>query len=285
MQEVAFDEWAMGELEPVDLLFAGLPCSGASGAGRAKLGLTHPEDHPLVGHLVAAAIAFIAKLSPAIFLLENVPAYANSASASILRHQLRDLGYNVHETELLATDYGDLERRKRWCLVATSAGIDFDLAGLKPGPVVPRKLADVLEPAFAVAERWSEMQGLKAKQKRDIAAGKGFRMQIFTGAEASINTLTKGITRNRSTDPKIQHPTNPDLLRIPTAREHARMKGVPEELVEGLAQTTAHELLGQGICYQPFVAMGAHIGAALQAFGVGGRRANCVGQALNLAAA
>lgn len=235
-------------------------------AGRAKRKLAMPEEHPLVGHLMAAAIAFIAKVNPSIFVLENVPQYASSASAAILRSQLRDLCYDVHEREFLATEWGDLEKRRRWCLVAVSRGIPFDIEAMLPKPHELRTLASILEPLEVVADRWSEMKGLKAKQERDRAAGKGFQMQIYTGAETSINTLTKGIGKNRSTDPKIQHPENPNLLRIPTAREHARCKGVPEHLIEGLSQTTAHELLGQGICYSPFKALGAHIGAALKRF-------------------
>lgn len=267
LQEVVFDERAMAQLPKVDILTAGLPCSGASVAGRAKRGLSQPEQHPLVGHLVAAAVAFIAKVNPSVFVLENVPQYANTASAAILRSQLRDLHYDVHEREFLATEWGDLEKRKRWCMVAVTRGIPFDLEALLPKPFELRPLSSILEPLEAVADRWSEMKGLKAKQERDKAAGKGFMMQIYDGSETEINTLTKGITKNRSTDPKIRHPDNPDLLRIPTAREHARCKGVPEHLIEGLSQTLAHELLGQGICYAPFKALGAHLGRALKKFG------------------
>lgn len=92
-------------------------------------------------------------------------------------------------------------------------------------------------------------------------------MQIFSGEETSINTLTKGIAKNRSTDPKIAHPSDPDLLRIPTALEHARCKGAPERLIQDLPQTTAHELLGQAVCYSPFKALGLHLGQALKRFG------------------
>jgi DNA (cytosine-5)-methyltransferase 1 len=242
----------------------GLPCSGASVAGRAKRSLGMPEEHPDVGHLVVGALALLAKLNPAVAVFENVPPYAKSASAVLIRQQLRDMGYVCHERELFGPDFGALEARTRWCLVAVTKGVDFDFEALRPEPRMARTLSEVLEAPEDVADRWSEMKGLKAKQERDKAAGKGFMMQIFTGAETRINTLTKGIAKNRSTDPKIAHPTNPDLLRIPTAREHARCKGVPEHLVEGLAQTTAHELLGQGIVYDPFRAVAKHVGLALK---------------------
>jgi DNA (cytosine-5)-methyltransferase 1 len=73
MQELAFDTWAMNQLPKVEVLEAGLPCSGASVAGRAKRGLEHPEAHPDVGHLVVPFLVIIAKVQPAVILLENVP--------------------------------------------------------------------------------------------------------------------------------------------------------------------------------------------------------------------
>lgn len=268
LQELAFDPEVMAELDEIDLMALGLPCSGASVAGRAKRNLGIPEEHPDVGHLVVAALALIAKVNPSAIIFENVPPYAKSASAVLIRNQLRDLGYECHEREFLGTEWGALEARKRWCLVAMTKGIDFDFESLQPTAQeqAPRKLAEVLEPPEAVAARWSEMRGLKEKEIRDAEAGKGFRMQIFTGDEAYIGTLTKGIAKNRSTDPKIQHPDNPDLLRIPTAREHARCKGVPEHLIDGLSETTAHEILGQGIVYTPFRAVSRHVGEALVAY-------------------
>jgi len=266
LQEIAFDQRVMARIPKVDIVIAGLPCSGASVAGRAKRKLSCAEEHPLVGHLVASALAVIVWLNPSVLILENVPTYANSASAAILRGQLRDLGYEVHEREFLATEWGDLERRKRWCLVAVTRGIEFDLQALQPPAFEPRQLASILEPLEAVADRFSTMQSLKEKEARDQAAGRNFLMQIFNGEESHINTLTKGISKGRSTDPKIQHPEDPELLRNPTHREHARAKGVPEHLIAGLCESTAHEVLGQGVCYSPFKSLGEYLARTLQRF-------------------
>lgn len=268
LQELAFDDAVLARIGEVDIAELGLPCSGASVAGRAKLGLEMPEQHPHVGHLVVGGLAVLAKLNPAVAVFENVTQYANTASAALIRQQLSDLGYDTYERVLSGPDFGTLEARKRWCLVAVTRGIEFDLESLMPGPTVVKTVADMLEPPEAVAHRWSKMAGLKAKQERDIAENKGFRMQVYTGAETHISTLTKGIAKNRSTDPKIQHPTDPTLLRIPTPLEHGRFKGLPENLLTKLigqmSATCAHELLGQGICYPPFQAVGQHIGEALR---------------------
>lgn len=257
-QELVQDEWMMSQMPRVDVLEMGIPCSGASVAGRAKRNLEKPEDHPEVGHLCFAALVIVMKTQPACLLMENVPQYANTASASILRYQLRDMGYDVHEAVLKGQDFGCLEHRERWCMVAVTKGLQFSFDQLVPRPSVVKTLGDVLEEVSEDDPRWSEMAGLKAKQERDIAAGKGFRMQVFGPEDTKIATITKGYAKVRSTDPKIRHPSNPNLLRQLSPLEHARIKlqGAPESVVKSFIgeapATLVHELLGQGILYEPF---------------------------------
>lgn len=71
------------------------PCSGASRAGKSKRGLALMEQHPEVGHQACSSCRF--KAQPAAVVLENVEDYSVSASAQILRSQLRDMGYQVRE--------------------------------------------------------------------------------------------------------------------------------------------------------------------------------------------
>ena len=136
MQEAVMDDWVVSRVGKVELLEAGIPCSGASRAGVSKRGLAKMEDHPLVGHLVASVIQWIAALQPAIFIAENVPGYAVSGSAAILRGWLIDAGYVVHEVELDAHDFGSLEGRVRWFLVAVPPAVDLDLSSMAPEAVV-----------------------------------------------------------------------------------------------------------------------------------------------------
>ena len=267
MQELAFDAWAMNHLPKVEILEAGLPCSGASVAGRAKRGLEHPEAHPDVGHLVVPFLAIIAKVQPAVILLENVKQYLTSASMCILRNQLRDFGYDLHEEVLQAADWNALEHRERMCMVAVTKGLSFDFSSLARPERCERRIGDILDPVSEDALCWSRMEGLKAKQERDKAEGKGFAMQIVTPFDTKCPTITKGYAKVRSTDPKLQHPSDPDLLRQFTPAEHARIKGIPERLVSGLSLTLAHELLGQSVCYEPFRAVGRLVGQALMARG------------------
>ncbi|CAM5357514.1 hypothetical protein SSTU70S_05547 [Stutzerimonas stutzeri] len=266
MQELAFDASAMRHVPRLDVMEAGLPCSGASVAGRAKRGTAVPEDHSLVGHLVVAALVILAKANPAVIMFENVKPYASSASASILRNQLRDLGYVTHETVLRGKDFNAMEDRERWCMVAVTEGMHFDWEMLQMPARKDMVLSDFMDEIAEDHPMWSEMAGLKAKQERDIEAGKGFRMQVFGPDSTRIATVTKGYAKVRSTDPKIQHPSNPNLLRQLTVSEHARLKQYPPEIVEGLSAVIAHEMLGQGVQRDPFLAASKLLGESIQAF-------------------
>lgn len=266
MQELAFDFDAMGRLAPADVLEAGIPCQGASLSGRAKGGLDCAEAHEDVGHLLVAFLAILARVNPAVAIVENVPPYQNTASMWILRHQLRDMGYVVHETVLDGADWNVLEHRKRMCLIAVTVGMEFSVDDiLKPAPEV-KTLGQYLDDVAEDAPCWSTMQYLKNKEVRDKADGKGFAMQIVGPNSTKIGTIGKGYAKNRSTEPKVAHPTNPSLLRLISPSEHALVKGVRPELIDGLCATTAHELLGQGIVPAPFVAVGKAVGQCIWAF-------------------
>lgn len=264
MQEFAFDARGLAKLPRVEGLELGLPCSGASKAGRSKRHLEHPEAHPDVGHLVVAALVIINQVNPAFVVLENVVGYSTSASADILRNQLRDMGYNTHECVLNGKQWGSLENRDRWCLVAVTDGIEFDFNQLMPPDANVRFVREVLDPNIGPDDsRWREFGYLKDKQIRDQEKGNGFGMQIVGPDDTSVPTLRKGYHKGGSTDPLVQHPSDPDLLRQFTSKEHADIKGVPSSLVTGLSETIAHQILGQGIVYTPFRAVGKHLGEAL----------------------
>lgn len=273
LQELAFDERGVANIPKVEVMEMGLPCSGESRAGKAKRGLSQGEAHPDVGHLVVGALVILSKANPAAVVFENVPTYGTSASADILRNQLRDMGYVCHERLLRGKEWGALEDRVRWCMIAVSAGIEFDFDQLQPPGPSDKTIGDVLENIPDDHPSWSTMAGLRAKEVRDREAGKNFAMQVFDASSDHVGTLTKGYSKVRSTDPKLRHPTDPNLMRQFLPSEHARMKGVPEHLVDGVSATIAHQILGQGVVYPPFVGVGKHLGEALDAAATGRRPA------------
>lgn len=270
MQEVAFDPWAMSQLPEVSVFAAGIPCSGASVAGRTKRKLEHPEDHPEVGHLVVSFLAIVAKANPAAVVLENVPAYRNSASMSIIRNSLRDLGYTIHEAELDAADWGMLEHRRRMCMVAVTNGIEFDVAQIpRPPLTVARTFGEIMEEVPLDHSTWGSIDYLWAKRDRDAAEGKGFAPTVVDEKSTRLPTLNKTLSKRQSTGTFIQHPAQPGLYRIPTVGEHAAAKGVPKALVGDTTQTFGHEVLGQAISVPPFVSVFEALGRALKQWALG----------------
>lgn len=255
IQELVQDEWLMRQVPRVEVLEMGLPCSGASRAGKSKRGLSMMEDHPEVGHLIHAALALIQKLQPVAIVLENVEDYRASASAQILRSQLRDMGYQIREHVLRARDFGSLENRVRWALVATTDGLPAVESVPVPSRVPGITLGALLDDVEPDAPCWSSMDYLKDKAVRDQAQGKGFAMQLVDASSTSVPTIRKAYNKGGSTDPYVRHPTDERLMRKLTPAEHARIKGVPEALISGMSATAAHEVLGQGVVCAPFRAL------------------------------
>lgn len=267
LQEVVQDRWLAGCLPQVEVLEAGIPCSGASRAGKSKRGLKHMEAHPCVGHLIAPTLMAIQQLQPVTVVVENVSDYAASASADILRSMLRDMAYTVSEVVLDARKFGALEARKRWFLVAVTQGIELDLSSLQGSqPGSTQIVGGYLEPVAENDPAWRPFTYLFDKQARDASKGDCFAMQLVSANDSSVPTLRKGYHKGGSTDPLLMHPTLPGLYRLFTPAEHASFKQVPHQLIEGLSSTIAHQGLGQSVAYEPVRALFETLGRALAAF-------------------
>jgi len=70
-------------------------------------------------------------------------------------------------------------------------------------------------------------------------------------------------TKGGSTDPLLAHPEREGVYRLFTANEHARIKEIPEHLIEGMSQSKAHQLLGQSVLFTPVKALFERIGISL----------------------
>lgn len=263
MQELAYDRSI--SLPEVDILEAGLPCQSASVSGRAKTGISLPEANEIYGHLVIPFIALIARLNPSVILYENVIPWRNTASMHMLRTSLKEMGYQLHEGDIKGEEWNVLEHRNRMTMVAVTEGIQFDFADLiKPEPVSQR-VGDILEDISDNDPSWRDMKYLFEKQDRDIADGKGFKMNIGDSNSNKVGTLCKGYAKCRSTEFKLRSETT-GLLRQLTPVEHARVKTIPPHLILGASNTLAHEILGQSILYRPFSKLAELLGASLMDF-------------------
>jgi len=249
-----------------DLLVAGIPCTGASKAGKAKNRIKHAEQHASAGAQFYAVLRMVEVLNPAIVLVENVVGYRDTAGYAVLVSTLATLGYRIDDCALNGNDHGVLENRDRLAMVAVSDGLaGFDLSDVVPVATKPANVAAILEPAEAVDALWKDYGYLRDKEARDKASGKGFHRQIVTPEAERVGTIGRGYAKIRSTEPQLQHPTDPLLTRLFSVLEHARLKGIPARIVEGLSTTVAHEVLGQSVVYPAFRAVGRALGRWLAA--------------------
>lgn len=254
-----------GDVPQLDCVVAGIPCTGASRSGRAKNKIQNAEEHSSAGTLFIDFLDFVKASNPAICIIENVPEYLESVSMTVIRSVLTSLGYVLHETVFRGADFGVLEDRKRMVVVAITKGLGEGFTFPTPTDVKPVKVGDILEEIPDDSPRWKSYEYLAAKEERDIAAGKGFKRQLVTADSTSVGTVGRGYFKGRSTEPFLQHPdpSKSELSRLFTATEHARLKGIPPSMVDGLSETTAHEVLGQSVVYPVFQAVGEALGMAL----------------------
>jgi DNA (cytosine-5)-methyltransferase 1 len=262
-------EASLEELEPaligkVDLLQVSLPCTGHSKSGKAKRGLAQAEDHPTDALAVYGALRLIDAVQPSVVVSENVPDAANSATYALVRAFLNEQGYQIHEKVMDENDAGTIERRRRWWFVAISEGIaaGFDLTNLPVTLRTYRALGDVLENVAADDPRWQRHDYLDAKATRDAEKGSNFKRQIVNEESESVGTLGKQYWKHRSTEAVIRREDGNERLLTP--REHARVKGIPEEMIAGISSTTAHEVLGQSILMPHAVSIGKAVGKHLR---------------------
>lgn len=249
-------------LPKADILLAGYPCVGFSKSGKAKNKIKSELDHQQAGHLFVYLINAILAINPALLVFENVPQAENSTTYSIIETALTKANYTCQKVILDSWDYGSIEQRKRMIFVAASINIKIDInavtALIKHGD--RQDLGSILD---KIDHSWSEMIYLKSKEQSDIAAGKGFKMNLVNLESNKVSTIGKGYNKNRSTEPKLVNPTNPNLMRLFTPQEHARIKGFSPELINELPNTTAHEVLGNGVVRHPIQALARIIGEQL----------------------
>lgn len=254
-----------GNVPQCDILTGGVPCTGASKAGRVKNDLEFAEEHDSAGTLFFDYLAWVKATNPAIVVLENVPEYQNTASMAVIRSVLRSLGYVLNEEVLDGSDFGALENRKRMVMIAHTPGLGdlFSFENLKTHKVREASINDILEPVPLDSTRWKPYAYLTEKAIKDKAAGKNFGLQRLTGNEDGCGTIGRHYFKGRSTEPFLIHPENPDLFRLFTRLEHGRVKTIPAVLTEGVSETSAHEIMGQSVVYEQFDSIGEEIGSSL----------------------
>lgn len=263
-------------LKDVDVCLCTPPCTDACSAGKAKKG--NKFETSATSHLVYFYSKLIEMARPAVIMFENSPNFANEVSYHLLKPLLEVFGYDVQERVINAREEGfSLETRNRLFMYAELKLLEtgFKMHDIQPLLATPTTLRSCLNlDAYQDEALWSSKSYLFDKQERDIEAGKGFRVQIVTPDSDRIPTLRAGYAKGGSTDPLLAHSdSSKALYRLLKADEACRVKHFPVEIVDGVSDTTAHQLLGNGIEGNVGTSFAFYVGKALKS-----RFANNVGQ-------
>jgi DNA (cytosine-5)-methyltransferase 1 len=265
-------EASIDEIEPeimpkLSVLLAGLPCTAASVAGRARKRLTMPEADEQAGHLCHAYLTLLRASEAPITAIENVPQYASTASAAIIRTQLKRLGYRVFEVPLVGSEFGAIEARRRWTLIGISEGLAPDTFEVPAQPGSATRLGDILEDVPPGDPRWQDHAYLDRHAEAQATKGNSFKRNIVTADNTTVGTIGRSYWKHRTSEPSLQAPHDASLSRLLTPAEHARVKSIPDDLaaaiINGRSATAAHELLGQGAVWSCFHALGRALGQVL----------------------
>lgn len=242
------------DLSEVDILNVSLSCTIHASCGKAKKGLAIAEQDSSITSMFGL-VRVIRATRPSVIVSENVTEAMSSASYLMLKAELVRLGYRLSETVLNSTHAGSIENRERYWFVAVSKGLPaVQLEDLVPEPRQYAKVADILEDTPETRNAFRHYEYLDEKEKRDIAAGKGFRQQIVTEEAERVGCLGRGYAKVRQTESRLAG--SEGKSRLFTVLEHARLKGIPEHLLAGTGWTIGHEAAGQSILYGHAVAIG-----------------------------
>lgn len=232
------------ELPDFDIVVGGIPCTCHSSLGRAKKGLAKRPESGDAGDLFIPVLGLISERMPAAALFENVPSFGTSLAGGLMTATLQRLGYHVFTTTLHPNaDWGEIEDRKRWLLVATlDRPFCLDSPGV-PGVTPLREYLDSPDPARDEQDcRRIErtIAGLRVHNARHRELGHGFGFTVVDGSEFSIPTIPKSYPKI-NTGPFLKTPYGLRLLR---RSEVERIHGVSLLTAEG---ATALQILGQGV--------------------------------------
>lgn len=244
-----------------DVVVAGFPCTDMSCLGRVKKRLGGRPEDGKQSDVFLPILAVVAARMPRAVVLENVPQIASSHTAMIIRRFFATLGYHVSEHVLNAhAGFGDIQRRSRWCLIAT----------LNPGfrlriPDTPSKetagayldAPDDTRDREDAARIAATIAGLDKRREAHRARGNDFRYYTINGDSREVPTLTKSMHKINQ-GPFVETSAG---LRMPRKAELERIAG---HTVESSSYPLTCQILGQGVSVRMFSEIFRQLGAFLR---------------------
>lgn len=256
------------EIPDIDLLTIGWPCVAHSSmqTNKKKRGIFHPSAGLLFLHVVR----IIQAKNPSVIIIEQSPNFikkdvssetlnAQSVEYYVLSRYLEEAGYDVQTTVVNGNEHGHLETRKRMALVAIAPEFGFEISQLKPEFRKTPVLEDYLDEEVS-KDSWKEMKYLDRKTEEE---SNNFKLCLCGPLDTVIPVITSTYYKIQPSTPIIAHPETNKLRRILTVSEHARIKGFPPSMFEGLSSKAGHSMLGNSVQFNVWKSLGLAIGNSL----------------------
>lgn len=240
------------------LLHISLQCDDFSCAKAQKFKDAALADLSTSRDLVYDALRLVETVRPAAVMVENVPAFANSAEGQLLAIKLRKFGYHITTATLAGDRFGGLTGRRRHYLVA-SVFKGFAMPAEGPARTAPvwNDIAPLLAGCRDVSHTVSLRKGLE-----------GGRARILDCESIVAPTVLK--SQNRQTKDAVYVGMPDGSYRLPSGDMLRRLNGIPESVnLNNVAGDIASEIIGQSIEYPMHhaiaVALHAHLAEARRA--------------------
>lgn len=241
------------ELTPVELISVSLTCDLFTNLRNVNRGTRQkrnraqvPEAQGADSALVFWVAMIVHHCNPATVVFEQAREWRDSASGHMMKFFLERLGYTVEAREVDATEYGELQMRRRTVMVATSDGeVRWPVKSQ-----TERTLGDIFDPDELVEGEWFTRESkawLFRHWEQQRLKGNGFEGVKVTAESTHVKSITKTYAAQSGDGTVVQHPTDPGRFRWFTLSEIRKLFGVPADHVLNVARTVAVELMGQGV--------------------------------------
>lgn len=264
-------EVPLDQIPQLHLVEIGYPCIAQSTLCKAD----HRDlQHPIVGTLFVPVLAAIKQANPAIIIIENAPAFLNSQTLKLIEHELP--GYRFEHRLVDAYEAGEIEGRKRSCVVGVSAGLPSIHLDFMRFEVLSRPtLANYLEAIELDAPCWQVYDHVKAK---DCDHRVNYRNCVHSPSDTKIATIPASYWAKAGV-PFVAHPTEQTKQRLLSIREHMNIRQLPNQMkstltqveqgthpeISGGSKTAIHRMLGNGVSKNVWLTLGQWIGNYINA--------------------
>jgi len=179
-------------IKEVDVIIGGPPCQAYSIAGRARIGCAIENDPR--NYLFKYYVEFLKEFKPKMFVFENVPGLKTAGKGKYLKELIEEIenaNYHLELKELVATEFGVLQNRKRIIIFGWNKDYfkTFKYPEFEKIDISQYKVSDLLKD-LPKLEPNSKIEGLNKYTEKSNKY-----LQFSKIRSKNFNILTQHITR------------------------------------------------------------------------------------------